>query len=141
MGEQVKIVDLARKLVLLSGLRPDVDIPIVFTNPREGEKLYEELSLDCEDLRPTHHEKIRVFEGPVLSQQEVARHLEKLRNLAWNRLGTELIWAIKDVVPEYLPSPEIRLRYKQQDPADQDVASEPVLHDLYNLDMAARNRD
>ena len=63
MGEPVKIVDLARNLILLSGLRPDEDIKIEFTGMRPGEKLYEELSTMLEDTAPTAHEKIRIFVG------------------------------------------------------------------------------
>ena len=63
MGEPVKIVDLARNLILLSGLKPDEDIKIEFTGMRPGEKLYEELSTLLEDTVPTAHEKIRIYMG------------------------------------------------------------------------------
>ncbi|MBP2017882.1 FlaA1/EpsC-like NDP-sugar epimerase [Symbiobacterium terraclitae] len=58
MGEPVKIVDLARDLIRLSGYEPDVDIPIVFTGARPGEKLYEELLTTEEGTRATSHERI-----------------------------------------------------------------------------------
>ncbi|GAG79693.1 unnamed protein product, partial [marine sediment metagenome] len=58
MGEPVKIVDLARELITLSGLRPGEDIEMVFTGPRPGEKLFEELSIKGEDMQPTRHPKI-----------------------------------------------------------------------------------
>ena len=76
MGEPVKIVDLARNLILLSGLRPDEDIKIEFTGMRPGEKLYEELSTMLEDTAPTAHEKIRIFIGngmPEGDMLDVAR--------------------------------------------------------------------
>ena len=63
MGDQVKIVDLARRLILLSGFRPDHDIPITFTGTRPGEKLYEELNLDGEATLSTYHPKIKIFRG------------------------------------------------------------------------------
>src|SRR5208282_5582244 len=63
MGDPVKIVDLARNLILLSGLKPGEDIKISFTGIRPGEKLYEELSTMLEDTVPTAHEKIRIFIG------------------------------------------------------------------------------
>ncbi|KKK69474.1 hypothetical protein LCGC14_2933680, partial [marine sediment metagenome] len=58
MGEPVKIVDLARELITLSGFRPGEDIEIVFTGTRPGEKLFEELSIKGEDMQPTRHSKI-----------------------------------------------------------------------------------
>lgn len=58
MGQPVKIVDLARKMIQLAGLRPDVDIPIQFSGLRPGEKMFEELFKDSENLLPTHHPKI-----------------------------------------------------------------------------------
>jgi len=67
MGAPVKIVDLARNLILLSGLRPDEDIKIEFTGIRPGEKLYEELNSMQEDTLPTPYEKIKIFTGNGLT--------------------------------------------------------------------------
>ena len=72
MGDPVKIVDLARNLILLSGLRPDLDIQIEFTGMRPGEKLYEELSLVEEETIPTPDEKIRIFGGQGLEEADRA---------------------------------------------------------------------
>ena len=63
MGEEVKIIDLARKVIELHGLRPDEEIKIEYTGIRPGEKLYEELSLDFEAAEPTLHPKIRRLHG------------------------------------------------------------------------------
>ncbi len=63
MGEPVRIVDMARELIRLSGLKPDIDIQIVFTGTRPGEKLFEELALEGENATQTHHPK--VFVGSV----------------------------------------------------------------------------
>ena len=60
MGTPVKIADMARDLIHLSGKEPDVDIKIVYTGLREGEKLYEELITVGEDILPTSHEKVMV---------------------------------------------------------------------------------
>ena len=63
MGEPVKIVDLANLLITLSGLRPGEDIEIVFTGPRPGEKLFEELRIEGEDMQQTSHPKIRIWKN------------------------------------------------------------------------------
>jgi FlaA1/EpsC-like NDP-sugar epimerase len=78
MGEQVKIVDLARKMIRLSGLMPDTDIAIKFVGLRPGEKLYEELLMDCEKTLPTSVKNIMISTGDAVSREEVD---EKLRNL------------------------------------------------------------
>lgn len=82
MGEEVAIVDLARRVIELHGLRPDEDIEIRFTGIRPGEKLYEELSLDFENAHPTMHSKIRMLDGSLhaLSWNEFASRIDGLRN-------------------------------------------------------------
>lgn len=81
MGEEVAIVDLARRVIELHGLRPDEDIQIEFTGIRQGEKLYEELSLDFEAAYETLHPKIRMLNGHLssLSAGEFAARVESLR--------------------------------------------------------------
>src|SRR5581483_7229159 len=78
MGNPVKIVDLARNLVQLSGLTPEQDIQFVYTGLRPGEKLFEELRLDGEGIKPTAHEKIRVLDGGRVDFGTVERWLEEL---------------------------------------------------------------
>jgi FlaA1/EpsC-like NDP-sugar epimerase len=107
MGEPVKIADLARNLILLSGLRPEHDIRITFTGPRPGEKLFEELNEEAEGLLPTHHEKINVFAGASMPWPEIERHLARLRTSCRERNCDELISVVKQVVPEYRPSAEL----------------------------------
>ena len=80
MGEPVRIVDLARNLILLSGLRPEQDIRIEFVGARPGEKLFEELSAEGEDLLPTHHEKIRVFGGAMMAWTEIQEQIGRARH-------------------------------------------------------------
>jgi FlaA1/EpsC-like NDP-sugar epimerase len=104
MGEPVKIADLARNLILLSGLRPDHDIQITFTGTRPGEKLFEELNEDAEGLLPTHHEKIQVFAGEGMSRTEIERCLSRLKVSCREKNCQELISVVKDAVPEYTPS-------------------------------------
>jgi len=110
MGQQVRIVDLARNLILLSGLRPDQDIKIEFTGARPGEKLYEELSTLLEDTLPTSHEKIRVFAGYAPSNGEMPQYLEHLREVCASRDLGELIVALKEMAPDYSPSAHLLKR-------------------------------
>jgi FlaA1/EpsC-like NDP-sugar epimerase len=113
MGEPVKIVDLARNLILLSGLRPEKDIAITFTGARPGEKLFEELNEDAEGLVATHHEKIRVFEGETRAVAEVERQLASIRACCRTRDVRELLDAIRQVVPEYTPGDNFRVQNAQ----------------------------
>jgi FlaA1/EpsC-like NDP-sugar epimerase len=103
MGKPVKIVDLARNLIRLSGLRPDVDVKIEFTNVRPGEKLYEELSTQDEDTLPTYHEKIKIFEGNGIPERMISR-VHTLRELCAARDTRRLVLELKEIVPEYSPS-------------------------------------
>jgi FlaA1/EpsC-like NDP-sugar epimerase len=97
MGEPVRIVDLARNLIELSGLRPNVDIDITFTGLRPGEKLHEELSLEGEQTVPTSHEKIVVLTGDPVEPSALAVRVEELEE-AWrrrdSRSATRLLSAI-----------------------------------------------
>jgi FlaA1/EpsC-like NDP-sugar epimerase len=76
MGDPIKIVDMAKEMIRLNGLEPDVDIPIVYTGARPGEKLYEELLTEAEGCEPTEHEKI--FVGKDCSHPD-EHILEKVR--------------------------------------------------------------
>src|SRR5260370_25549301 len=78
MGQQIRITDMARNLIRLSGLEPDQDIPVIYTGLRPGEKLFEELMLDGEDIKPTSHPKIRVLDGGPVSFEQVQIWLSEL---------------------------------------------------------------
>src|SRR5450755_813631 len=104
MGEPVKIVDLARNLILLSGLKPDEDIKIEFTGMRPGEKLYEELSTLLEDTAPSSHEKIRILVGNGIPDGDIATWLRNLRDTCQTRDLGGLILMLKEIVPDYSPS-------------------------------------
>ena len=110
MGEPVKIVDLARNLILLSGLQPDEDIEIEFTGIRPGEKLYEELRTFEESTVPTRHEKVKVFSGPSPPYEEIRVHIETLRQICAARDVAQLILRLKEIVPEYNPSSHVLRR-------------------------------
>ena len=110
MGEPVKIVDLAASLILLSGLRPEVDIKIQFTGMRPGEKLYEELAHMEEECRPTFHEKIQIYASNNHPDDSVLERIENLRTLSAARDLAGLILQMKDLVPDYNPSSNILRR-------------------------------
>jgi FlaA1/EpsC-like NDP-sugar epimerase len=101
MGEPVRIVDLARNLIRLSGLEPDVDIPIIFTGLRPGEKLHEQLIDDTESTLPTRYQKIRIV------RTDGAVPLDAGLALLWDALETHddrrLLRVLQELVPEYLP--------------------------------------
>jgi FlaA1/EpsC-like NDP-sugar epimerase len=107
MGQQIRITDMARNLIRLSGLEPDQDIPIVYTGLRPGEKLFEELMLDGEGVKPTSHPKIRVLDGGPVSFEQVQRWLDELSALVEAKNVYGLIQTFQRIVPEYKPSDEI----------------------------------
>ncbi|HIS40899.1 MAG TPA: polysaccharide biosynthesis protein [Candidatus Aphodovivens avistercoris] len=100
MGEPVKIVDLAKGLIQLSGLTPDVDIKIVFTGLREGEKMYEELLMDEESTLPTDNHSIMVSTGQEISYDEVAAKLQELEQ-SLSMTDEEAIRILEEAVPTY----------------------------------------
>ena len=116
MGQQIKIVDIARKLILLSGRVPDVDVKIEFTGTRPGEKLFEELNLDDEATIPTEHRKIKIFVGRDLSATSVNYQMERLVELCLARKTVEVVRMMRALVPEYSPS-EMVLTMADEAPA------------------------
>jgi len=110
MGEPVKIVDLARNLILLSGLRPDEDIKIEFSGMRPGEKLYEELSNLSEDTAPTMHEKIRIYVGGGMPEGDMLAWLDVLESLCETRDVGQLLVTLKEIVLDYSPSTHLLKR-------------------------------
>ena len=110
MGHPIKIVDLARNLILLSGLRPDDQIKIEFTGMRPGEKLYEELSTLLEDTVPTEHEKIRIFMGDASPEGDIQGWLDTLQKICEDRDTGRLVVALKEIVLDYSPSTHLLKR-------------------------------
>jgi FlaA1/EpsC-like NDP-sugar epimerase len=107
MGEPVKITDLARNLILLSGLRPGEDIKIKYTSPRPGEKLLEELHMANEKTLPTVHRKISVFAGNSHKHEEIGLLIRQLEEICQARDLRRLIPTVKRFVPDYNPSTEL----------------------------------
>jgi FlaA1/EpsC-like NDP-sugar epimerase len=101
MGEPVKIVDLARNLIRLSGFEPDVDIPIVFVGLRPGEKIHEQLVSATEETMPTRYEKIRIVRSEA--PESLDRGLEQLRAAVESRDEKAIIRRLQELVPEFSP--------------------------------------
>ncbi|MHC4113825.1 MAG: polysaccharide biosynthesis protein [Planctomycetota bacterium] len=102
MGEPVKIVDLARELITLSGFRPGEDIEISFTGPRPGEKLFEELSIKGEDMLPTRHPKIGIWKNIPMDRETLHAGIDELVTLAQTQNYPPIVQKIKQLVPEYI---------------------------------------
>jgi FlaA1/EpsC-like NDP-sugar epimerase len=103
MGEPVKIVDLARDLISLSGLDPDKDIKIIFTGLRPGEKLYEELLTAGEEIKATLHEKIKVADSEGINWPSVLIKVETLLESLRSGFSRDVVQKIKEIVPEFQP--------------------------------------
>ncbi|OHB81499.1 MAG: hypothetical protein A2Z38_09615 [Planctomycetes bacterium RBG_19FT_COMBO_48_8] len=101
MGEPVKIVALARELITLSGFRPGEDIEMVFTGPRSGEKLFEELSIEGEDMQRTRHPKISIWKNIPMDRNRLRAGINELVAIAKTRTYSEIARKIKELVPEY----------------------------------------
>ncbi len=101
MGKSVKIIDLAKKMIQLSGLTLGRDIEIVTTGLRPGEKLYEELLNDSENTLPTHHEKIMIAKVHNYDFKEVSTDLDELVSLFNSQDNMEIVKKMKEIVPEY----------------------------------------
>lgn len=102
MGEPVKIDDMARKLIRLSGYEPDVDIPIVYTGLRPGEKLYEEMLMSEEGLKETPNKLIHIGEPIKMDDEEFIRQLDILEAEAKNE-SLNIKELVKQMVPTYHP--------------------------------------
>jgi FlaA1/EpsC-like NDP-sugar epimerase len=101
MGEPVKIVDLARELITLSGFRPGEDIEITFTGLRPGEKLFEELSIRGEDMQETRHPKIGIWKNIPMDRDNLRKGIAELVELAKTGEHKAIASKIKGIVPEY----------------------------------------
>jgi len=102
MGEPVKIVDLARELITLSGFSPEDDIEIKFTGVRPGEKLFEELSIAGEDMQQTGHPKIAIWKNIIKDREKLRAGINELVTIAKTSGYGELTKKIKELVPTYI---------------------------------------
>lgn len=101
MGKSVKILDLAKKMISLSGLEPQRDIEIVFTGLREGEKLYEELLNNEENTIHTHHEKIMIAKVQEYPFEEINKYVDLFNDLVNDKNELKMVALMKELVPEY----------------------------------------
>jgi len=104
MGEPVKIVDMARDMITLSGLRVDEDIDIVFTGLRPGEKLFEELRTEGEDIAATPHPKIKIWKHRAVASERIQQTLAELSELVDRPDWEPIVACLRRLVPEYNPS-------------------------------------
>ena len=98
MGEPVKISDLAKRMIALSGAK---NVEIKYTGLREGEKLYEEVLNELEGTKPTFHEKIRIAEVREYDYDEVNRDIEELVDISKQFDNMATVKKMKEIVPEY----------------------------------------
>ncbi|HPZ43330.1 MAG TPA: nucleoside-diphosphate sugar epimerase/dehydratase [Bacillota bacterium] len=101
MGEPVRIVDLARDLIKLSGFRPDLDIPIVYTGVRPGEKLFEELFTENERVDKTAHERILVSRSEETSSPAVKELIEYVDSPGFSLNDFEALELLRNLIPEF----------------------------------------
>lgn len=98
MGEPVKIIDLAKRMIALSGAK---NIEIKITGLRDGEKLYEEVLNEQENTKPTFHEKIRIANVREYNFDDVSKDIDELITLATNDTDMKIVAKMKNIVPEY----------------------------------------
>lgn len=102
MGKSMRILDLAEKMIWLSGYQPRRDIDIIFTGLREGEKLHEELLDNAENTIPTHHPKIMIAQVKEYSYEEINRFVDLFNDLIDDRNELKMVALMKELVPEYI---------------------------------------
>ena len=106
MGEPVKILDLAKNLIMLSGFEPNVDIKIEFTGLRPGEKLYEEILMDEEDLKSTTKDKIFIARPIEIDEEFLCNKLKYLQKAAEDENNEQVKSMLKLIVPTYIVKKE-----------------------------------
>src|ERR1043165_3220424 len=102
MGNSVRIVDLARKMIKLMGMQEGKDISIVYTGLRPGEKLYEELLANTENTLPTHHSQILIGKVREYEYSEVRGIIDELIATFDTQNNVLIVQRMKDLVPEFI---------------------------------------
>jgi FlaA1/EpsC-like NDP-sugar epimerase len=126
MGEPIKIIDLARKLIHLSCLQREQSIKIEFSGTRPGEKLFEELNLQDEHLAPTAHPGIKRLRQPgPLSRTRIESHLRALRQAMKSRDRARLTELFEHLIPDYCPASSLQ---QEHSPSGQRPGFNAVQH-------------
>lgn len=107
MGKSVKIIDLARKMISLSGLREGKDIKIEYTGLRPGEKLYEELLADSENALPTHHNQILIGKVREYNYNDIKNIIDELIQSFKSQNNQNIVQRMKELVPEFISNNSI----------------------------------
>jgi FlaA1/EpsC-like NDP-sugar epimerase len=102
MGKPIKILDMAERMIRLSGLKPYEDIDIEITGLRPGEKLYEELLNDTSTSLPTYHPKIMVSKVPTVEYNLITSRIQEIVSLSEFGKRKEIVKKLKDLIPEFL---------------------------------------
>jgi FlaA1/EpsC-like NDP-sugar epimerase len=132
MGEPVKILDLARRMIRLSGFTPDVDIKIKFIGLRPGEKLYEELLSNDATTVPTHHEKIMISKDPVIKFEEIEILFRQIIKSAVKRDKVQVVTLLKQIVPEFISN---NSEYESLDKKQEGSSSENLTLETENNNL------
>ena len=98
MGKPVKILDLAKRMIRLSGMK---NIKVEFTGLRHGEKLYEELLSQSEHTKPTHHEKIMIANVREYEYEHVSKMVDMLIRTSYDYDEMRTVKKMKEIVPEF----------------------------------------
>jgi FlaA1/EpsC-like NDP-sugar epimerase len=104
MGEPVKIVDLAKELITLSGFKAGEDIEIIFNGLRPGEKLFEELRIEGEGMERTRHPKISIWKNIPMDREKLRASINELVEIAKTQDHNLIAKKVKELVPEYTGS-------------------------------------
>ena len=128
MGQPVKIYDLATRMISLSGLRPGIDIKIIETGLRPGEKLYEELLNDKETTLATSNNKIMIAKVRTYHYTEVMEHIERLRQHTLAGNYHDIVAEMKHIVPEY------KSQNSQWESVDREISCENHKSELHSVE-------
>lgn len=123
MGEPIKILDLARKMIKLAGFAPGKDIEIRFTGLRPGEKLFEELLNKKEEVIETHHKKILIAKVIEYDFYKVNKSIDQLLVEAYQNNDENVVRAMKSMVPEYISNNSIYQSFDQMNKSQSTIAN------------------